>query len=847
MSNKYKHGKYRISIADDKDIQNKVVSITDDKGNDALGGGSIDISGKADKVSNSTNGNLAGLDSNGNLTDSGKKASDFATSSQGAKADTAYQKPQSGIPESDLSSDVQQALQKRFKGWYASSSSLPANPVVGDYAYVKGAETTDPAAIYECTTDGSWSDSGRTADTSNVQTFASNQEVNEVHIVNDLTTGGSDDVLSAEQGKEIGNCLLDNYFIGQGTTYASVKIKGLASGRKYRLVKEIIQHTDVTPGGQLAVFGIYAYHSDSSYNILVNILTPQGLLRYYDFIVPNDTEYIEVGGRANSGVKVRFIVYDITEINDIVSTQSSMQQEISLLRTGSVKNCISNTKLGQEDGKTISAEGIVTSDYIQYTSGNSVEWKYSSSSETTYRICFYNSLKEYINGAFWRGANSSGKITISSSDINTYAPNAAFIRANFTDGYLNGYIKIGENIVYQPIFETIDGIETLRHDLDSITSDSVVSLNAFKKSAINSIAIKIGSQTPKLINNYFCVVHISDVHGDSVRYKRMVDFVNELDNVSCIICTGDYNRNDYTDNGFESTYGQYYNQSKVPMLPVIGNHDVGSHTIIAKSSTIEEDGERYITPYINSFGGIQGGTNAGYYYKDFDDFKVRVIVLNEYEMPRIQNGTNWKYSVWGRYLSQAQANWFVNTLNSVGENWSVVVCMHQLIDVFDKYDNEFKGRVPYSNADITNAQGTIIQDIVDAYISKSTLNKSYTVSGADTTEVPVVSVNADFTSAQGEFVCYLNGHTHNDGIGQSSVATNKQVNVNVTCGSANVNSIAVYDDLYRKDDDISQDAFNMVAIAKNSTEKEIRILRIGANVSADMRRRDYACVSYSQS
>ena len=32
MSNKYKHGKYRISIADDKNIQNKVVSITDDTG-----------------------------------------------------------------------------------------------------------------------------------------------------------------------------------------------------------------------------------------------------------------------------------------------------------------------------------------------------------------------------------------------------------------------------------------------------------------------------------------------------------------------------------------------------------------------------------------------------------------------------------------------------------------------------------------------------------------------------------------------------------------------------------------------------------------------------------------------
>ena len=37
------------------------------------------ITGKADKVSGATNGNLAGLDANGNLTDSGNKASDFST------------------------------------------------------------------------------------------------------------------------------------------------------------------------------------------------------------------------------------------------------------------------------------------------------------------------------------------------------------------------------------------------------------------------------------------------------------------------------------------------------------------------------------------------------------------------------------------------------------------------------------------------------------------------------------------------------------------------------------------------------------------------------------------------
>lgn len=45
------------------------------------GSGAGGIGSKADKVSNATDGHFAGLDSDGNLTDSGKKASDFAAAS----------------------------------------------------------------------------------------------------------------------------------------------------------------------------------------------------------------------------------------------------------------------------------------------------------------------------------------------------------------------------------------------------------------------------------------------------------------------------------------------------------------------------------------------------------------------------------------------------------------------------------------------------------------------------------------------------------------------------------------------------------------------------------------------
>ena len=42
---------------------------------------------------------------------------------------------------------------KAFKGWFDSTSALSAaypSPKVGDYAYIKGATASDPAAIYHC-------------------------------------------------------------------------------------------------------------------------------------------------------------------------------------------------------------------------------------------------------------------------------------------------------------------------------------------------------------------------------------------------------------------------------------------------------------------------------------------------------------------------------------------------------------------------------------------------------------------------------------------------------------------------------------------------------------------------
>ena len=85
------------------------------------------VNDKADKVTGATAGNFAGLDSNGNLTDSGSKASDFATAAQGAKADTAYQLPSGGIPSSDMANAVQTSLGKADTAYQKPATGIPSS------------------------------------------------------------------------------------------------------------------------------------------------------------------------------------------------------------------------------------------------------------------------------------------------------------------------------------------------------------------------------------------------------------------------------------------------------------------------------------------------------------------------------------------------------------------------------------------------------------------------------------------------------------------------------------------------------------------------------------------------
>ena len=86
----------------------------------------VDISGKADKVKNAAAGNFAGLDASGNLTDSGRKASDFDAAGTAAAVDSALRTFIGTIPASAVAKNIVAYIQESVAAGKYDDTALKA-------------------------------------------------------------------------------------------------------------------------------------------------------------------------------------------------------------------------------------------------------------------------------------------------------------------------------------------------------------------------------------------------------------------------------------------------------------------------------------------------------------------------------------------------------------------------------------------------------------------------------------------------------------------------------------------------------------------------------------------------
>lgn len=117
----------------------------------------------------------------------------------------------------------------------------------------------------------------------------------------------------------------------------------------------------------------------------------------------------------------------------------------------------------------------------------------------------------------------------------------------------------------------------------------------------------------------------------------------------------------------------------IPNFRTTGNHDA-----LTYSYTLNND---YLTnaelfPYIGQFnsGAVHGSTDGGYCYRDFEEHKIRVILLNTSDLEGVTVTENTGYV----RMSGAQVQWFAESLDlsakADASEWGVIILSHMPLD-----------------------------------------------------------------------------------------------------------------------------------------------------------------------
>ena len=174
------------------------------------------------------------------------------------------------------------------------------------------------------------------------------------------------------------------------------------------------------------------------------------------------------------------------------------------------------------------------------------------------------------------------------------------------------------------VFESVDEIE-----------DSVLCLvpeNESNEPKENKELVRQATYSSK--NSYggefptpvFSLLHFSDLHADVDALNRIVKKSSEYP-LDDMICTGDM----VVDNASEDIKNWW----EPKILTCMGNHDVAIRTdhdgIVSydwSSLTIQERDTKYISPFISQWGSVTHESGTSYYFKDYQNKKVRLVVVD---------------------------------------------------------------------------------------------------------------------------------------------------------------------------------------------------------------------------
>lgn len=405
-------------------------------------------------------------------------------------------------------------------------------------------------------------------------------------------------------------------------------------------------------------------------------------------------------------------------------------------------------------------------DQIPYTSENKL---------ITPANCYYISVGLYA-------ADPDTGTLLSGYNLYSNMVSGVAFKLTYLDRYKEDYTSTDD--VIQLINNTVVPQNTGIIELNADAYDKLLQA----KRPINNSSNAYLTETQPLV-----LFHFSDIHADEVELLRATEFINHYsDMIDDSICTGDLVLERW-DNGF-SYWGGVSGAENI--LLCIGNHDVLTDPTgwdwTQRASQFDQY-NRYFAPYIANWDCIYSAGDT-YYYKDYAEKKIRLIVLN----CMLEGADN-----------TGQLSWFTAALSGAASNdYSVIVADHYMP----------------ANAEKINCNFTSI----DKGVSSDILPSQY------------MDAVQSFINGGGKFICYIAGHTHNDLVVRSQSYPNQICVVIDALNRAQGNQ---YSDTQRTNETKSQDLFNL--FVTDTASGVIKIMRVGADMDHYLRKKECITINYT--
>ena len=345
-----------------------------------------------------------------------------------------------------------------FKGWFDDTTALNAKypePLIGDFAYVHDASPATTVSIYRCATAGTWADSGDDVDTSLVQTFASGQSLNQVHIVKDFS-GGDDDVANAESVKELFEYALGGLITINGSTLGVLE-DGAISANHDLSTNANYQRRIIPNDGYVYISGVASsysnivivgfYNGTPAANTFISGVeaTTSYVDQSYGVQVPNGTVYIVVVNYKTASTSPATIylkkygdrIGDLEDRVDVIDSELYLNNiSVASVDDGYVLAKSDGTKASSQYTSDRGVSGFIpTNGVTQLTIISGV----IQGANTNYcPVCFYSSDNESSFVEYYQ-PSSSGELLNVTIDI---PPTANYARFTLFDKSVPAIIKL---------------------------------------------------------------------------------------------------------------------------------------------------------------------------------------------------------------------------------------------------------------------------------------------------------------------------------------------------------------------------------------------------------------------